>query len=133
MLLKSVIFTLFTLFPFSMFATSLSAREAEYANALLNTTLQIMQECYIKKHKRDVGLSECMLEVFNKIPNPQYYRVNINGDTPGDLNLLLYGPTGYTINCSLTLKEKITVNNCLSYDLIPLNNNQEISITPPFK
>jgi hypothetical protein len=137
MLFKSAILVLIALLTLKVFAIAPSTTpitDVEYSTAVLNTTLYVMQDCYFVKNKKDVELSKCMSEVFHKkIPNPQHYHINITGDTPGNLNLLLYNQAGYTVNCSITLQEKITVNSCLSYDILPLNNDQEMSITPPFK
>lgn len=105
---------------------------AEYSDAVLKAVLYVMEDCYINKHKKNAELGVCMAKYFTKtVPNPQQYRINITGDTPGDLKLILFNKSGYTVKCLLTLGSKIVVNSCARSQGVPLNNGQELSITPP--
>lgn len=135
-LFKSITFALFTFLSLDGFAdqtTKGSAiTDAQYSAAILNVTLYVMQDCYVVKHKKGVDLSECMAQFFMKeVPNPQHYKMYINGDTPGNINLLLFNQAGYTVNCSITVGQKIEINSCVNYQNEPLTDDHEISIIPP--
>lgn len=133
---KPIAFTLLTFFALEGFADQPAkgapVTDAQYSGAILNAALYVMQDCYMVQHKKGTQLAECMAEIFiKKAPNPQHYQMYISGDTPGNLNLLLFNQAGYTVNCSITVDKKIEVNSCVSYQNQPLSGDQEISITPP--
>ncbi|KTD57692.1 hypothetical protein [Legionella shakespearei] len=133
---KSIAFTFLTFLSLEGFAgqpaKGAPVSDAQYSAAILNVALYVMQDCYMVQHKKGAQLSECMADVFIKeAPNPQHYQMYINGDTPGNLNLLLFNQAGYTVNCSITVDKKIEVNSCVSYQNQPLSSEQEMSITPP--
>lgn len=133
---KSLAFILLAFVTFEGFANQPAkgapVTDAQYSAAILNVALYVMQDCYMVQHKKGAHLAECMADVFiKKSPNPQHYQMYIDGDTPGNLNLLLFNQAGYTVNCSINVGKKIEVNSCVSYQNQPLTSDQEISITPP--
>lgn len=126
---KAILLTVLTILPFY----NASARQIQNTNAelYLKLVLASMKVCYELEKKTEVSLAKCMLAEFKKIPNPDLYRVHMNGSAPGDLSIMLYNPTGLKITCIVSAHLKIVVKKCYSSQTAPMTEGQELSITPP--
>lgn len=131
-LYKSIPMILMTFFSINVWAVDkVNTPDNDYNKIILDLAVTSLEDCYLLQHKTGVGLTQCMSETLRKVPNPYHYRLNISGDTPGHLDMILYNQSGYVINCYLDVHDKITVEHCVKYQVKPLNNNQELSITTP--
>ncbi|KTD06931.1 hypothetical protein [Legionella jamestowniensis] len=98
---------------------------------ILDFALQVMQQCYEVKHQMGAQLAECMNNTFKNIPNPEHYKINLNGDVPGDSKLFIYNQAGYRIYCDLFTGKTLIVKQCFDFQGKPLTKGQTLSITPP--
>ncbi|KTC65050.1 Uncharacterised protein (plasmid) [Legionella adelaidensis] len=102
----------------------------------LNLVIHTMNICYENENKVGVDLAKCMLEKFEKMDNPQGYRVNVTDENPSKviphaITISIYNKYGQMIICNGTAQAKIVINNCTEQQKQPLNAGQELSITPP--
>lgn len=134
MFVRITLFSLISFFSFNAVASKPQPEiPTDYSKVLLRAVLAVIKDCY-KGPKQTTGdqLVKCVAAVFVKeVPNPQFYKINITGDCPGDIDLIMYNIRGNMINCYITLAESITVNRCISYKIPPLTKGQEMSITTP--
>ena len=134
MFFKIMLFSIISAFSFNAVASKDVQPETptDYSRALLKVVLAVIKDCYKGEQTTGDQLVKCVATVFEKkVPNPQHYKININGDCPGDIDLIMYNERGDVINCYITLAKSVNVNRCISYKVPPLTKGQEMSITPP--
>ncbi|ASQ46168.1 hypothetical protein [Legionella clemsonensis] len=111
--------------------TTVQAMAATHPKVILEVVIQVMRQCYEVKQQMGAQLAQCMGQVFEKIPNPEQYKIYLDGDIPGEAKLLIYNQAGYQIHCELFTGKTLIVKQCLDYEGNPLTKGQSLSITPP--
>ncbi|RUR13579.1 hypothetical protein [Legionella sp. km772] len=135
MFYKIILFSVLSSFSFQALATEKVQPKSPtaYSQALLTMTLAVIKDCYKNPNQvKGEQLVRCVAKVFDKeVANPEHYKINLSGDCPGNVDLLMYNVKGEVINCYLTLTKSVNVNRCISYKIPHLSMGEEMSITPP--
>lgn len=127
--MKQIVLLLLLYFPISLFAAQQTIKAPQLV-------FQTFKNCYEKEKKREMDLIKCMEATFQKIPNPDGYRVHLNQDSfytdrPNKITLEIYDKYGQMLRCEGEVFVEVKIDKCQLSQGKPLTSSEQLSIEPP--